>query len=69
MAVYKSPTIRTMDRLEIVEVSGPCSTQYGTVNMDMYRGSAMLEKVSEYRLASDSTQIYKIEKNQEVSYV
>lgn len=48
---YRKPVLRTIGCLDLLEMMGPGCAQSGQLNMDMYRGSAMLEKACEYRFA------------------
>lgn len=59
--IYIKPEMKSLDGLHLTETIGPGQTQYGQINLDIFRGSAMLEKTSEYRLAKNtSTEIYNI---------
>jgi hypothetical protein len=48
---YMRPEILSLDTISLEEANGPCYTQYGTLNVDMYR--AQLEKPCEYRYAEN----------------
>lgn len=49
---YTKPELKVILCSELAEITGPACTAYeGTINMDMYRGSAHLDSPAEYRYA------------------